>query len=225
MQKQISIALVDDDNLVVSLLSSFFEEHGVSVLIRADNGMSFLQALQTLEAPLHVVILDLRMKEMDGLQTLEVLKSDFPYIKVIVLSSYYNESSIGFMLKAGVNAFLPKGILPEQLLEVVREVVARDFYFTSQQVEALKNQIPDNASVKPSIAREDQITKRELEVLELICLQYTAKEIGEKLFITQRTVEGHRNSLLLKTGVKNTAGLVIYAVREKLFDPNKLLLF
>ncbi|WP_282089873.1 response regulator transcription factor [Aquimarina algiphila] len=225
MSKPISLAIVDDDSLLVSLLTSFFESHNMLVSICAKNGIEFFNELKNIESVPDIVVLDLRMKKMNGMEILELLKNDFPEVKVAVISSYYSNSSIGFMLKAGVNAFLPKGILPEQLLEAIHEIDQKDFYFTSEQIEVLRDQLPENPSAKPQIVKHDQISKREFEVLDLICMQYTAKEIGEKLFITQRTVEGHRTNLLLKTGVKNTAGLVIYAVRENLFDPSKLVLY
>ncbi len=88
-----------------------------------------------------------------------------------------------------------------------------------QQLDVIKEQLSSKIP-KPSLKTQELLSQREIEVLKLICLQHTAKEIGDKLFITQRTVEGHKNRIFLKTGVKNTAGLILFCVQHQLIDPN-----
>lgn len=210
----ISVALVDDDMLIVNLLQGFLSaQEGIDVLYTAGGGEEFLEILEKEERVPDILVLDLKMKGMSGIELTERLKADYPSIRVIVVSSHYNRTFMGFMLKTGAAAFAPKGISPVKLVEMIREVSARGFYFMEGQVEMISEQI-SGKSPKPDISSENTLSEREIEILKLICQQKTAKEIGEQLFITQRTVEGHKNNLFVKTGAKNIAGLVIYALQH-----------
>lgn len=220
----ITIALVDDDKLVVNLLEQFISsEKGYQVILTAYDGSEFLELINNATKIPDVVIMDLRMKTMNGIETINELRKQLPTIKVITISSHYKLSFMGYMLKLGVNAFLPKGISPQLLLEVIQSVHQKGFYFSEEQIEIMRNQISSSAPA-PNLTSVASLSNREIEILELICHQYTSAEIAEKLFITKRTVEGHRNNLLLKTGMKNIAGLVIYAVQQNLIDMNNFTL-
>ncbi|MEP0265340.1 response regulator transcription factor [Dokdonia sp.] len=215
-----NLAIVDDDKLVVELLKNFFQETTtIEVVITAYNGVELIEALQENDTLPDMVLLDLRMDKMNGIDTMSVLKKEFPDIKIVVLSSHYKRSFMGFMLKSGANAFLPKEIEATKLLDILIEVHTKGHYFLPEQVDVIKEQLSSNTP-KLTLASKDALSERELEVLKLICLQLTAREIGERLFITQRTVEGHKNRILLKTGVKNTAGLVLYSVQHNLIHPD-----
>lgn len=218
----IQLALVDDEQLIVKLLEGFFTQQAeTEVVLSAFSGESFLEKLATFDRKIDVVLLDLRMKELSGIDVANVLKEQYPDVHVIVISSHYKKSFMGYMLKTGVSAFLPKGILPQQLLKIVKTVYLEGYYFLPEQVEVMRTQIAPKAP-KPKLTLETTLTAREKEILELICQQKTAQEIADKLFITKRTVEGHKNNLLSKIGVKNTAGLIIYAIKEKIVDINSL---
>lgn len=218
----IQLALVDDEQLIVKLLEGFFsQQEETEVVLSAFSGESFLEKLSSFDRKIDIVLLDLRMKELSGIDVANVLKEKHPDIHVIVISSHYKKSFMGYMLKTGVSAFLPKGILPQQLLKIVQTVYQEGYYFLPEQVEVMRTQIAPKAP-KPKLTLETTLTAREKEILELICQQKTAQEIADKLFITKRTVEGHKNNLLSKVGVKNTAGLIIYAIKEKIVDVNSL---
>jgi DNA-binding NarL/FixJ family response regulator len=218
----IQLAIVDDEQLIVKLLEVFFsQQKETNVLFSAFSGETFLEQLSALTDKVDIVLLDLRMKGIDGIEVATILKEQYPKIQVIVISSYYKKSFIGYMLKTGVSAFLPKGILPQQLLDIIKTVYQKGYYFLPEQVEIMRTQIAPKAP-KPRFSLEATFTAREKEVLELICQQKTAQEIADKLFITKRTVEGHKNNLLSKIGVKNTAGLIIYAIKEKIVDVDSL---
>lgn len=128
---------------------------------------------------------------------------------------------MGFMLKTGVSAFLPKGVSPIELVEVIRTVKKQGYFFKDDQLDALREQIPTKAP-RPVLQQEELLSDREREVLRLICQQKTAKEIGDELYITQRTAEGHKNNLFAKTGAKNIAGLVIYAIQNEIIRVEEL---
>ena len=154
---------------------------------------------------------------------LEILKKDYPSIKTIIMSSHYKKSFMGFMLKMGASAFIPKGISPQNLLEIVKTVAQKGFYFEQDQIDIIREQVASKTP-KPDLHDNTNLSTRELEVLRLICLQKTAKEIGDELFITKRTVEGHKNNLFLKSETKNIAGLAIYAIQNNIVNVDEILL-
>jgi DNA-binding NarL/FixJ family response regulator len=214
----INLAIVDDEALIVMLLSDFFsKQERINVQLTATGGQQIIDLLkQAVDVP-DILLLDLQMGAMSGIETATILKQSYPDLKIIVVSSHYKKSFMGYMLKLGVNAFLPKGIAPQLLVEAVEEVYAKGYYFMPEQIEVMRNQISSNVPA-PSFNTEETLSEREVDVLRLICQQLTAQQIAEKLFINKRTVEGHKSNLLLKTSAKNTAGLVIYAVQKQIID-------
>ena len=222
MSESIRLAIVDDEALITQLLSDYFSaQTGYTVLLTANDGQQFVDSLAQLETKPDVVLLDLKMPGIDGVETAQLVKAAHPEIKVIIISSHYQKQFIGFMLRNGIDAFLPKGTPPKELKQIVETVHTKGHYFTPEHIEVMRGQITGNAP-RPSFGL-DSITSREKEVLDGICRQLTAKEIAEKLFITPRTVEGHKNNLLVKSGAKNSAGLVIFAIQNQLFDPHDLI--
>lgn len=220
--KNIRIVITDDDSLIVSLLQGFLHScDGMEVLFTADSGPGLLSQLSAAAVLPDIVLLDLKMDGMDGIEVTNHLKADFPDIKVIVVSSHYQRSFMGFMLKTGVSAFLPKGISPIELVDVIRTVDRQGYYFKEDQLAAVRGQI-SSKTPKPALDEDDSLSEREIEVLRLICQQMTAKEIGEVLFLTPRTVEGHKTTLFAKTGAKNIAGLVIYAIQHGFIKVDEL---
>lgn len=217
--KEISIAITDDDELVAKLLEEFLNKcNGFNVIFTACNGRDLIEKLEAESAILpEILLLNLKMKEMNGVDTIQHLKEHFPSIRIIVISSYYQNSSLGFLFKSGASAFVPKGISPVHLQEIITTVHQQGIYFTQEQVDKLRYQI-SSKTPKPLLVEGSELSKREIEILKLICMQKTAKEIGDALFITAKTVEGHKNNLFTKTGAKNVAGLVIYAIQNNILD-------
>ena len=220
--ERISVAITDDDALIVSLLENYLNTTpDITVVFTAGGGHALFEKLSSGIQPPQVLLLDLRMDGMDGVAVTEKLKVEFPEIKIIVISSHYQKSFMGFMLKTGVAAFLPKGVSPIELVEVIRTVKKQGYFFKDDQLEALREQIPAKAP-RPVLQQEELLSDREREVLRLICQQKTAKEIGDELYITQRTAEGHKNNLFAKTGAKNIAGLVVYAIQNEIIRVEEL---
>lgn len=160
-------------------------------------------------------------QQAPGVESIQHLKKYFPSIKIIVISSYYQDSFMGFLFKTGASAFVPKEISPEYLMHIIDTVYRQGVFFTEEQLVQLRTQITSKTP-KPMLNEESELSTREIEVLKLICQQKTAKEIGELLFISPKTVEGHRNSLFVKTGVKNVVGLVIYALQHNIIGIDDL---
>lgn len=213
---KIKLAILDDDYLIVALLKSFFNNTDFTVVqYDGTDGREFLGFLdQDASAELDILLLDLKMKAVSGLEVLKECRAKHPELKVIVISSHYQDHSIGFMTREGVAAFLPKGMAPQQLLEIVKYVHSNGVYLTKEQVEVLREQIAVKVP-KPLSGYEGEIlTEREIQIVKLLCQQKTAKEIGDLLFITQRTVEGHKNNIFSKVGVRNMTGLIVYALQQ-----------
>lgn len=220
--EKIKIALLDDDYLIVSLLKSFFNaREDVEVVFDATEADQLYQYLEQNHDTIQVLLLDLKMKEINGLDVFKIINEQYPDIKVVIVSSHYQTSTIGFMIKEGVSGFIPKGISPFELVEVVKQVHQKGFYFTAEQIETLRGQIAPKVP-KLVLSKEDSLTDREIEIIRLLCQHKTAKEIGEILFIAQRTVEGHKNNLFLKIGVKNVTGLVVYALQKQIVKLEEL---
>jgi len=216
---KINLAIVNDEELLVELLLSFFKKtETISVVITATNSDDFLCKLATNKQHPDIVLLDFRFKQTNTLETIKILKNDSPNIKIIVISSYYKKSLMGFMLKLGVNAFIPKEISSAKLVDIIKEVAEKDYYFMDDQIDILRKQLSSKIP-QPLLNDEVLLSDREKEVLCLICQQKTAKDISDIMCISKRTVDGHRTNLLLKTGAKNTAGLVIFAIQNKIIDP------
>lgn len=221
-QHPIHLAIVDDEQLIVRLLEDFFtREEATEVVFTAFEGQQLLDFLTEQPNSIDVLLLDLRLQEENGADIAEQLRQSHPDLQVIIISSYYKASFIGYLLKTGVSAFLPKGILPRELLHIIQTVHEKGYYFLPEQVEVMRGQIAPKAP-QPKFATNIQLTSREQEILNLICQQKTAQEIAEQLYITKRTVEGHKNNLLSKLGIKNTAGLIVYAIKEGLIDLNSI---
>jgi len=219
---KISVVITDDDALIVSLLENYLQTCAdIEVLFTATSGEELFEKLTVQEILPQIVLLDLRMNGMDGIAVTERLKVEYPSLRIVVISSHYQKGFTGFMLKTGVSAFLPKGVSPIELTEIIRTVNRQGYYFKDEQLDALREQIPSKAP-RPIVQQEELLSDREVEVLRLICLQKTAKEIGDELYITQRTAEGHKNNLFAKTGAKNIAGLVIYAIQNQIISVQDL---
>lgn len=214
----INVAIADDQKLfrkgIVSLISSFDE---MAVLFEAGNGRELLEACAEAAIKPHIILLDLSMPEMNGLDALKVLKEDFPAIAVIILSSHEAENFILATIQAGANGYLAKNAEPEEVELAIREVFKNDFYFTASMLEIMRKGLTKKAG-PPALDGSPNLTNREIEILQLICRQYNSQEIADQLFLSHRTVEGHRNNLLQKTGSRNTAGLVLYALKHKLLS-------
>lgn len=220
--ENITVAITDDDALIVTLLQGYLQTiEGIEVVLTANSGEELLESLAVAETLPDVLLLDLKMSGIDGIEVTQRVKDTYPEIKVIVISSHYQKLFMGFMLKTGVAAFLPKGISPVQLVDIIRTVQQQGYYFKDDQVAILREQIPAKTP-RPVLQEEELLSEREIDVLKLICQQKTAKEIGEMLFITQRTAEGHKNNLFVKTGAKNIAGLVIYAIQQGIIRVDEL---
>jgi DNA-binding NarL/FixJ family response regulator len=214
MSETIKIILVDDEVLFRKGISFLLaREENIEVIFEASDGVELIEFLKGDNPKPDIVMMDLKMPLLNGIEATKIIHRDFPGIKIIALTSYDSKSFISNMINIGAVSYLVKSTTPQELFTTINEVAAKGFYYSDYVVNIIQNEIATNKKAKCSLDN-GFITARELEVLQLICEQRSTVEIGEKLFISPRTVEGHRNNLLLKTESKNIAGLVVYAIQN-----------
>jgi len=225
MSSQIKLALIDDEQLILEgvkrLLSN---EKNISVRLTSDNGPDFIDQLELLseEDFPDIALVDVQMKPMNGFELVEILKEKYPDLKIIILSSHYKTSILGYMVKLGVSAFLPKNSNKKTFIDAITMVDKNGVFFTAEDHQMLFTYMNSTAKKNSLFETEDELSEREKDVVKLICQEFTNNEIGEKLFISPRTVESHRQRILEKIGAKNTVGIVIYAIVNNIYSLEKI---
>ena len=209
-----AVVIVDDHKLFRKGIHSLLEDFDfVGEIYEAGNGIELLELLDKLELESVIILLDIQMPVMDGIEAQKKIRKLYPDLKVIVLTMQDDEQLILYMVCEGVNGYLLKNAEPEELEIALQKVIKNDFYFPPDMSRlVLKSVTRKNRTTLES----PEFSEREIEVLDLICREYTAAEIAEKLELSPRTVEGYRSKLLEKTGAKNIAGLVVYAMKNKI---------
>jgi DNA-binding NarL/FixJ family response regulator len=215
----IRVFLVDDHHLVRSGLRLLLAaQPDLDIVGEASNGLELLVQLPT--TPTDVVLLDLNMLGMDGPETARQLQAQYPAVRVLALSMLDKESDIYQMLDAGASGYLLKSTSMEEIVTGIRTVAAGgQFLCTAAGLAALhKLRAGSNESATTLDQPVSDISKRETEVLRLIAEGLTTGEIADKLFVSKRTIETHRQNLLDKTQAKNTAALIRLAMTEGLIS-------
>lgn len=219
MIHSIRIALTDDEALFRKGLRSLLEEaEGLDVLWEAEDGQDLLDKLSSADPLPEVLLLDLKMPRLTGIEAAKVIREKYPDIRIVVLSTYFSKAFIVNMIEIGAGAYLAKNTDPDEVIMTIREVHQKGFYYSGPVMEVIREHVMAPHAPKPKPVFEVEITTREQEILQLICEQYTTSEIADKLFISPRTVDGHRNNLLEKLGCRNTAGLVVFAIQKQLVN-------
>lgn len=209
----IKVAIVDDHKLFREGVHFLIERmEDVALVFEASNGNELLTKLEGTQPD--VLLLDLDMPDMDGIDALKILRPQYPEMGVIILTTYSDTKMIAYLMELGANGYLLKDTDPETLQRAIESVYQEGYFFTKSVSQAMLTGLKGQMRKKPTLKNNVSLTAREVEVLELICQEYTAKEIADKLFISPRTAEGHRRKLIEKLGVKNTAGLIVKAIKE-----------
>ncbi len=206
------ILLADDHKIIRNVLSKFLEEELEAEIIQANNGIEALNLFKS--ESIDLILTDINMPKMDGIQLVEKIKEENQDVKIVALSMMDDSVSIKKMIKAGANAYVLKEGDSSELMLAIDKVMNGETYYSKAVTETIITSLMD----KKVPHKRAELTKRELQILELIFKEKTNQEIADELFISQRTVEAHKHNIMEKTGSKNIAGLVKYAIREKLFD-------
>lgn len=218
MEKKYKLMLVDDHKLFRDGLKFVINQmDNLEVVAEASNGAEFLDLLDKNEVDL--VLMDISMPELDGIEATKIATAKYPGIKILVISMFCDEEYYYQMVQAGVMGFVLKEFGKNELENAISAVLAGESYFSQKLLrDIILNLNSPSKARKLQNDPDTKLTKRELEVLKLICEGLSNAQIADKLFISIRTVEGHKSNLISKTGVKNTISLVMYALKNNLVD-------
>ncbi|MBC8987539.1 response regulator transcription factor [Pedobacter sp. N36a] len=220
MNKLIKIAVTDDQVMFRECLVNNIKSFGnMEVMFEAGNGLELLKAMNECgdDKP-DIVLMDLNMPEMNGMEATKQLKIAFPDVRVIVLSVHGEEKHVSRMIQQGVNGYIAKNSELSELKNAIETTYHNGFYFNEMVLKTLQSGKLLHKTSLRGFDASSSLTQREKEILGLICEELTTPEIADKLSISLRTVDGHRNNLLVKTGAKNVAGLVVFAFKHKIID-------
>lgn len=217
--EKIKVALVEDQRLfrdgLYALLNASPEFEMVGV---ADNGLQFLSMLEKGKVP-DVALIDMNMPQLNGFELVEILNKRYPLIRSIILTVHNQERFIAKMVEAGVAGYLVKNCDFEEVKTAITSAHNTGFYFNEATIKAMRTiNKQKNGPVRSFADIPIVLSDRETQILRLICRENTNAEIAEILNLSPRTVDGHRNNLLAKVGCKNTAGLVLFALKHNIFE-------
>ena len=210
----INLAIVDDHKIFRNGLKATLEDcPEFNLIIEASNGKELIGQLADRIPDL--ILMDIKMPEMDGMQTTAHIQQHFKQIKVLALSMHNEDKYIVDMMKAGASGYLLKNAEPEEIIEAILTVHNKGFYFNEHLSVTLIKQLVGPSSYSGSAEQQQvDLNDREIEVLKLVCQEHSNQEIADKIFLSVRTVEGYRARLFEKTGSKNLVGLVIFAIKK-----------
>ena len=214
----IRLLIADDHNMFVDGIESILrDEDDIQVVGKCFDGGSVFAQILTLK--FDVILLDINLPGMNGIEVCKKLTKEYPEVKVLALSMYNDESFVTEILKNGALGYILKNTGKIELVRAIKTVYRGQSYFSDEVTETImKSLVSPKASEKKSTTLLPKISRREKEVLQLIVQEHTTQEIATELFISLKTVESHRRSLLTKMNVRNTAGLVRVAVENELIE-------
>ncbi len=215
--KNIKVAIADDHILFVKGMASIIEEfEGIELVIEAKNGIDLMRKLKR-RIP-NVILMDLKMPGMDGLETTRCVVEEYPQVKIIALTMYDDERFVKKMLETGAHGYMVKNTEPEEVERGIRAVMNNDFFFSNSLSKMMITESLTKGRIVRRCVKKADFSARELEVLGLICNGYTSTEIATEICLSARTIEGLRKKLLDKIGAKNIIGMVAYAIKNRLVE-------
>ncbi len=207
-----SVVVVDDHFLLSQAIGGLVQEFkNFDVLYLCKNGQELLDKFENPKNIPDLVLMDIKMPILNGIETTEKLKKDFPDVKVLALSIEEDEYTILKMLRAGAKGYLMKDTKKDILEKALLEVIQNGQYYTNTVSKILMESIEKNI--------DTEIKDKELEFIKLACTDMSYKEIAETMFCSYKTVEGYRDSLYKKLGIKNRIGLMLFAIHHNIFTP------
>ena len=215
LTKKPNIIIVDDHLIFRQGLKSIISiENIANVIGEASNGLELLKLLSELKPDL--VLMDIDMPHMNGLDATEKAMELMPELKIIAFSMFSDEEYYYKMIDRGVKGFILKTSGIKELENAIQNVMSGDSYFSNELLRKIINNFGHSTNNKPVL--QDNLTEREIEILQQICLGLSTDEIAEKLFISPKTVKSHKSNLLEKTVCKNTPALILFAIKNKIVE-------
>jgi DNA-binding NarL/FixJ family response regulator len=212
---KIKVILVDDHAIVRDGIKALISTDEIEVINEASNAQDFFSMLQ-IKKP-DIAVLDISLPDISGIEITKKLSIEHPGIKVIILSMHLNEDFIFNAVKAGAMAYLPKNSTRKELIDAIRQVAAGEEYFSEPVSNIiLKSYIKKAKTEEEEKKEENALSKREVEILKLFAEGKSNKEIADMLFISSRTVESHKNHIMLKLELKSTVELIKFAIKNNI---------
>lgn len=216
MNDTIKIAIAEDHQLMrQGMVSLLREEDHLEIVFDVGNGQELLNELD--KTQVDIVLLDLDMPIVSGQQALKVIQKKYPSTLVIIISMFYSDDFISECITTGARGFLPKNSDIEEVINAIDSVFSQGYYFNDKISKVLLHRLISEENVKPSFLG-GELSEKEIEVIKLICEGHSNKEISAILHKSVRTIEAHRNNIKEKSNSKNTAGIVIYAIKKGYFS-------
>ena len=214
---EIKVAIADDHQIFrKGVILSMRPYTNIKFVMEAENGEDLLNKIP--ESMPDVVLCDLKMPIKDGIDTTKLITKTYPNIRVIILTMYEDERFVGHLMDCGAAGYLLKNTEPAEIKRAVMDVMRTGFYLNPFVNKVLIKKNYSKQKFNPSLTTEVVLSEREKEVLTLVCMEFTAAEIALKMDISARTVEAIKDRLMERFGVKNSVGLVFYAMKNSLID-------
>ena len=213
----IKVAIADDHKIFrKGVILSLKPYHNIEFILEAENGEELIKAIEK-NLP-DVVLMDLKMPVKDGIETTKYLNKTFPTVRVLILTTFDDERFVGHLMESGANGYLLKNTDPSEIKQAIMDVMKSGFYLNNFVNRILIKKNYSKQKFNPNLSSEIVVSDREKEVLSLVCMEYTAQEIAQKMEISPRTVEAIKDRLMERFGVKNSVGLVFFAMKNSLID-------
>ena len=213
----VKVAIADDHKIFrKGVILSLRQYTTIKFVQEAENGQELINGL--VESNPDVVLMDLKMPVKDGIETTKYINKHFPSIRIIILTMYEDERFVGHLMDSGANGYLLKSTEPAEIKKAISDVMRTGFYLNNFVNKILIKKNYSKQKFNPNLNNEVIISDREKEVLNLVCMEYTAQEIAKRMDISARTVEAIKDRLMERFGVKNSVGLVFFAMKNSLID-------
>jgi len=212
----IKIAIVEDHRLFREGLKSLLSDYeDFKIIAEFSNGQDYIDNIFNL--PIDVVLMDIEMPIMNGIEATRLSKIKKPEIHIIALSMFSDQKYYYEMIKSGISGFVLKEASPEELEKAIRDVSNGLGFFSPKLLQQAIINMPEIEKKRKAIDKL-HLTEREIEIIDLVCQGYNNNKIAEKLFLSPKTIESHKTNLLAKTGTKNSAELIIFAIKNELIE-------
>ena len=216
---QIKIAIADDHKIFRDgIKMALSDKENLKILWEAEDGKDMMHKIG-IKMP-DVLLMDIRMPEIDGINAIQILRKEYETVKIIVLTMYDDHQMITKMMEMGANAYLTKTTDPEEIYEAILTCMNEDYYFNDLVNAAVMGKLMQKKSVRQIYGDSLPVTfsEKEIKILQLLSEDKTTEEISKVIFLSPRTIETIRQNMKSKVNAKTIGGLIMYAMRNKLIE-------
>lgn len=215
--QQIKVSIADDHKIFRDgIKMALRDREYLKILWEAEDGKDLMHKLKIKQPD--VLLMDIRMPEVDGVNAIGMIRKEYDNIKIIVLTMYDDQEMVTKMMEMGANAYLTKTTDPEEIYQAILTCMNDDFYFNDLVNKAVLLKLQHKKTVKQFYPNPIKFSEKELKILKCIAEDKTTEEISKEVFLSPRTIETIRQSMKQKVGVKTIAGLIMYAMRNRLLE-------